>query len=396
LPQVTSNNIELTGLKSPDIITSNGTFFNKYYATSNLFSSLANPRKITDTDYGPIYEYIKPNILDNVDISGRQLYLKLKDSTLVIYQLADGGSSTKGDYQPTIIWSDSSASTPTLTQNIIMTCGAGGVFTPIVKEGSSLISGKVQVGKTSDNKPVYQINDENNNLVKALYNNYKLGRDSGIITLHDFSLKHNHLLIKDSLGDWQVYANQEFAPMAECGKPVIYLYPQKDTLTTVKVAANVTKSEPTYPQNGWTVLAHPNGQIDYQNKTYPNLFWEGTGHGPYPEIKNFGFVVKQSELIPTIKKHLALQGLNAQESADFLDFWQSKLPTTPYTRLTWLGTADMNRLAPLDVSPRPDTSIRIFLDFEGLQQPINLTAQKLTSVTRSGFTLIEWGGLLIK
>jgi len=57
---------------------------------------------------------------------------------------------------------------------------------------------------------------------------------------------------------------------------------------------------------------------------------------------------------------------------------------------------EMNNLAPLTVSPKPDTMIRVFLDFEGLDQPVNLIPQKLFAPQRKGFTLIEWGGLLIK
>ena len=54
----------------------------------------------------------------------------------------------------------------------------------------------------------------------------------------------------------------------------------------------------------------------------------------------------------------------------------------------------MDVLAPLIVSPKPDTSIRVFLDFEGLEKPIALPEQKLSAIPRTGFTVIEWGGLL--
>jgi hypothetical protein len=49
----------------------------------------------------------------------------------------------------------------------------------------------------------------------------------------------------------------------------------------------------------------------------------------------------------------------------------------------------------LFVSPKPDTSIRIFLEFAGLNKPVDLISQKLDAPKRLGFTLIEWGGLLI-
>ena len=87
-------------------------------------------------------------------------------------------------------------------------------------------------------------------------------------------------------------------------------------------------------------------------------------------------------------------GLNAKEIADFRDFWLAKMPTTPYTRLTWLTTGEMNTLAPLAVSPKPDTMIRVFLDFAGLSSKENISPQILPHYDRNGFTLVEWGGLL--
>jgi hypothetical protein len=54
----------------------------------------------------------------------------------------------------------------------------------------------------------------------------------------------------------------------------------------------------------------------------------------------------------------------------------------------------MDELAPMTITPKPDVTIRLFLDFEGLQQPIALKPQKLSATPRHGFTAVEWGGLL--
>jgi len=165
---------------------------------------------------------------------------------------------------------------------------------------------------------------------------------------------------------------------------VIYLYPEQPTHVSVKVGADVTVSEPEYG-NGWNVLAEPTGK--------QTLFWEGTGFGMYPAV-NTGFVVAQENLEATLWKHLQQLGLNERESIDFMEFWLPHMPTTPYVRLTWFGTKEMDELAPLYVRPRPDTVIRIFLDFEGLQKPVTMQPQTLSSIPRKGFTLVEWGGLL--
>ena len=56
----------------------------------------------------------------------------------------------------------------------------------------------------------------------------------------------------------------------------------------------------------------------------------------------------------------------------------------------------MESLAPLYVSPKPDTVIRVFLDMDGFDKQIKLPAQKLTKTLRKGFTVVEWGGLTSK
>ena len=101
-------------------------------------------------------------------------------------------------------------------------------------------------------------------------------------------------------------------------------------------------------------------------------------------------------MLATIEKQLASQGLQGQEITDFISFWKPNLPKEPYVRLTWLTLPQINVLAPLQVSPSPNTTIRVFLDFEGLSKPISLPAQEFNSPQREGFTLVEWGGLARK
>jgi hypothetical protein len=191
--------------------------------------------------------------------------------------------------------------------------------------------------------------------------------------------------------------NSEYQPAAECGKPVIYLYPEEKKLVDVKVGANVTVSDPLYPVDGWkSVLADVDGSLVYEGNDYDYLFWEGTGNGKYPMFIDYGFVVKKDQVVATFNDHLNKLGLNENEIADFIDFWEAYIPNKPYVRLTWLDTEQMNALAPLEIDPKPDTLIRVFLDMQGLERPIDLKGQNLKALKRSGFTVVEWGGLLIK
>lgn len=366
--------------------------------SAQFFTQLKNPVKIASSSAGDFYATYSDSY-KNSEILNREIYLKLPDFTLLPYR--PNISFLFDDKVPKITYSSGSINKDSYEPGIPYGCGLGGANT-VIKNGSALLNDKQEIGfviNSSDEK-IYQIKSPQNQLIQVLYNQYKQGRDypsaPPFLSLDQFVAGNNHFLYKDALGEWIIFVNSQYAAMVECGKPVIYLYPTTDTNVSVEVGANITKSEPPYPQNGWTVLAHPSGQLDYQGRSYPNLFWEGKGLGIYPDLTNYGTVVSQKDLIPTLKSQLRSLGLNFQESADFMDFWTDKLPTSPYTRLTWLGTKEMDQLAPLSVSPAPQTTIRIFLDFAGLQVPIKLTPQKLTSPPRSGFTLIEWGGLLVK
>jgi hypothetical protein len=51
---------------------------------------------------------------------------------------------------------------------------------------------------------------------------------------------------------------------------------------------------------------------------------------------------------------------------------------------------------PLNVSPAPETVIRINMEFKALDAPIEVKTQVLPETPiRQGFTLVEWGGTIL-
>lgn len=404
-PTITINSINFSELQPPENLDINNTSFKKSYTYNKTFDSLSNPELVKSTEYGDLYIVYTPRVdVETIsDLYTKSFYLRLKDWTLYNYNQKYGFVSDNKTVWFT--WDDGSTTGDNQFYDTVHGggCGSGLDGSTIIKNDSPLIKDKIIIASnvsTTYNKPFYQIKDTNNSFVKKLYELYK--STSQYITpavvpdINSFANAKNHFLYQDFSGDWVIFTNQKYAIQAECGKPVIYLYPTKETQVKVQVGAQITKSEPTYPSQGWLVTAKPNGELTYQNQSYPYLFWEGLGNGIYPDYQNRGTVVAQRDLVSTLYKQLSKLGLNQKESADFMEFWQPKLPKTPYVRLTWLNTKDMDVLAPLNVSPKPDTSIRIFLEFQGLEKPITLKPQKLTAPPRNGFTLIEWGGLLLK
>jgi len=357
--------------------------------TSQLFSDLIEPKLLMTTASGSIYRIITG---DNTQpYLNRSLYLKHADGTI------------SGYIEDVAFLTDSGVANVTLTTgakdsaayNTNSTAGCGGPVLMTILTSTSDIASRVAVyGTASTGDKVYTLMSQSDVIATTAYNNYSSGRGADAMTFAQYFSKPALFLWKDGFGDYVLFMNNEVGPMGECGKPVIYLYPTEATKISVKVGAEITKSEPAY-NDGWNVLAQPNGQLTLDGVAYPNLFWEGIGNGAYPAIDS-GFVVKSSDTEATLSKHLTLLGLNTQEKADFMEYWLPKMPKTAYTRLTWLGTRDMDRLAPLTVVPTPETKIRIFLDFQGLDKMIDLKPQRLSAPKRVGYTLVEWGGLLAK
>lgn len=211
-----------------------------------------------------------------------------------------------------------------------------------------------------------------------------------------FVKMHPVFLWKDPLGRWLRFTHENVQSAAECGKPVIYLYPTRKMDLDVMVApkGGFTFTEPVY-KNGWRVTASPDGTLMNRDdgKTYPYLFWEGHGD-EYGSPEDYWVVARQD--VPVfLKTTLADIGLNTKEIADFMEFWEPKMRSAPYYKIGFHGTRVMDFLAPMTVSETPDTILRVLMDYAELQKPIVQHPPKLPpTIVRKGFTVIEWGGVL--
>ena len=66
-----------------------------------------------------------------------------------------------------------------------------------------------------------------------------------------------------------------------------------------------------------------------------------------------------------------------------------------YNVISFQG-ASYTDAAPLDVTPSPDTTLRIFMAWYSSDTAVEIEPQTLTSPERGGFTVVEWGGTEIK
>ena len=175
-------------------------------------------------------------------------------------------------------------------------------------------------------------------------------------------------------------------------KPIIYLYPNKKTEVTVKLLNDkfITTSYPKYKKE-WKVTANPNGTlVDSNNKKYYGLYWEGKNH--ITQVKEDGFVVKGEDTIEFLEEKLSILGLNYKESNEFIIYWLKHLENNKYNYIRFETEEEINSYMPLEVNPKPDTVIRVWMTYKPLDKKIDIKEQELKQVTRNGFTLVEWGG----
>lgn len=181
-------------------------------------------------------------------------------------------------------------------------------------------------------------------------------------------------------------------------KPIIYIYPQEKMDVSVKLGYP-DKLTVTYPQykDSWEVEAYPNGKlIDKKtNKELYSLFWEGyntLNNG----IKDEGFIVEGKDAYKFLEEKLETLGLNDREAEEFIIYWLPKLQNNKYNYIRFETMEEQDENMPLIISPKPDSVIRINMEYKQLDKKIEIKEQKLTTPERTGFTVVEWGGTILK
>lgn len=184
-------------------------------------------------------------------------------------------------------------------------------------------------------------------------------------------------------------------PMSK--KPVIYLYPETttDVTVTLEKAENITCSYPKYESN-WIVNASPDGtllDLKTSKKLY-SLYYEANVDNDV--ILDEGFVVSKENIASFLEEKLEILGLNYKEKEEFIIYWLPILEANDYTAIKFLSKEEIANIMPLDIEPKPDTTIRILMAYTPAEENTNLEEQTLIPVHREGFVAVEWGAMRIK
>ena len=182
---------------------------------------------------------------------------------------------------------------------------------------------------------------------------------------------------------------------ALAGKPVLYLYPEYESDITVKLRFDGLLSV-TYPayENGWNVRAYPDGRlVNYSDgREYSYLFWEG-----FPRKTNWdlseGYCIAGADTASFLQEKLSELGLIPKEYNELIVYWLPHMQNTPFNLITFQWE-EYERITPLDISPEPDSMLRVFMVFTPLQEYVEISPPpQRPAFVRQGFTVVEWGAL---
>ena len=177
-------------------------------------------------------------------------------------------------------------------------------------------------------------------------------------------------------------------------KPVIYLYPEEETEVSVNLdfAGKLTATYPEY-NGGWKVTANPDGTLfDENGREYYCLYWEGISETEYDFSK--GFCVPGTETAKFLEYALEKLGLSEKEANEFIIYWLPKMQGNEYNLISFQSGA-YTETAKLEILPKPDVLIRVFMAWKPLGEFIEIEPQELSAPERKGFVAVEWGGAKI-
>ena len=178
-------------------------------------------------------------------------------------------------------------------------------------------------------------------------------------------------------------------------KPIIYLYPTEKTEVSVTLwtPENLSHTYPKYNPEKWrNVVAQPNGNledIDTWRKLYA-LYreWKSYTEDNFEEW----FVVKWEDTISFLEEKLAILWLNEREAEEFIVYWLPQMENNEYNLIRFETKEEQDENMPLNITPEPDTVIRVMMDWKAIEEPIDILEQELFTPERSWFTVVEWWG----
>jgi hypothetical protein len=81
-------------------------------------------------------------------------------------------------------------------------------------------------------------------------------------------------------------------------------------------------------------------------------------------------------------------GLNTAEKVEFLEYWVPRMKDNPYNFINF-AQEEYTDTAPLNITPKPDSMLRVFMVTKTLETPVSVKLQSLETFNRTGFSVVE-------
>ena len=202
------------------------------------------------------------------------------------------------------------------------------------------------------------------------------------------------LFIRAPWGQHVRLMRRDFTLPVYC-EPILYAY--ADPPTPIHIAPREPLSfEHTIPHgpDGWHGIAQPDGSVIVDGRRWPELFWEG--RSVWFDLPEQADVVAEEDIADYLRLALTAQGIEGRELDGFLEAWLPDLLDQGPMRIGFHSQASIEALAPLDITPQPDTLIRVLMDavpadvaptWDGTEPHFDAPPP------RDGLVVIEWGGM---
>ena len=248
-----------------------------------------------------------------------------------------------------------------------------------------------------DGVKLYLGPDESYEAVASIPDNTRLsekgiqkGNDTWLFT--EYNGQYGWINTLDSEGNPVVYFEEAVK------KPVIYLYPEEETDVHIELELTESELNTTYPKynNGWDVVAYPDGSLlnKSDNSHHKYLFWDSVNCRTRFDYSK-GFCVAGSDTESFLKEKLTYMGLTEDEMNDFIVYWLPLMEHNKYNLISFQGDVYTDS-AKLDIDPKPDSLLRVFMSYVPLENAVDIQPQQLETFERNGFTVVEWGGSELK
>ena len=177
-------------------------------------------------------------------------------------------------------------------------------------------------------------------------------------------------------------------------KPIIYFYPEEEMdlkVTYVEEERLLT----TYPKydNGWDMHLKEDGNftIKGSDREYYALYFDEIGDFEWDWSE--GFYVTKENAITILEEKMDYIGYTNREVDEFIMYWLPVLENNEKSLIYFEQTEERNEECPLEFSVTPTSLIRTLIHIKKVDEETPIKEQELRHYERTGFTVVEWGGV---